>query len=213
MTKHPKRACVHFSCFRKLAFVLCLLVSGCSQVPKLQPIPENCTPSRQEVLSTDPAWTIEGKLSVRTPEDSSTAYINWQQLNQHTYIIELTGPLGAGSLKLSRPSKSDPIRVEHADGTFTSASSAEALYRLTGQWISLETLKGWLLAETIKDPDSITIESKGWEVAYRRWDTTNSFPMPSLIKGKSLHQSLNINLLVSSWRFPELDFHTLCLTP
>ena len=84
--------------FAKVSFILfssisALTLSGCQS---LQTQPQSTQPTTQGLNQ----FNLQGKIGVKTPQQSGSAFFTWQQ-NQEQFDIELSGILGVGKTQIT----------------------------------------------------------------------------------------------------------------
>ena len=94
-------------------------------------------------------FNLQGKIGVKTPQQSGSAFFTWQQ-NQEQYDIELSGILGVGKTQIS--GQPGQVTLNSAKtGTITAESPEELLERATGWQAPITNLVDWVQAKTTSD--------------------------------------------------------------
>lgn len=111
-----------------LLLLALLLASGCAH-RSLTP-PQDLLEHQRQV-QTIGAWTLTGKLGIRTTEESGSASVKWVQ-DTANYQINLSGPLGQKSMIITgTPEK---VRLEQTGEPPQEAKTAEALIKKSAGW-------------------------------------------------------------------------------
>lgn len=108
--------------FPKLCVALCsssvLLLTGCQHLS--QPKKTIISPQVQDENN----FSLQGKIGVRTPQQSGSAFFTWIQ-QQDQFDIELTGILGVGKTQIQ--GKSGEVTLNSSKTGLITASSPEEL--------------------------------------------------------------------------------------
>src|SRR5690554_3950347 len=196
------------------ALSMLLVLSGCSQFSAKEQLTGSGQASswqahKQQITPID-AWQINGKLGIRSEQESGSAILFWLQ-RQDYFDISLSGPLGQGSTRLT--GRQGAVSLEIANrGTFT-ATTAEALMQQQLGWsLPVEHLLWWvrgLPAPQIKsrvqlNDDSLlaTLEQDQWLVEYLSYRNENGLQLPERIKLSGA--DLNITLVIKQWQARQL---------
>lgn len=161
---------------------------------------------REAALSKIKAWQINGKIAVRTPKDSGSANVDWQQ-SGGSYNIDLTGPLGSNSMKLKgRPGA---VTMTTSKGERFSASSPEEL--LGRQWgfnVPVSNLKYWVRglpapggANNQRFDEANRLSSftqNGWHVQYPSYTSRHGVDLPSKVFITS--SALDVKIVIYNWQ-------------
>lgn len=128
--------------FHKLCLALCatcsLLLTGCQQYVKPQPPAESQTPQLQNQFS------LQGKIGVRTPQQSGSAFFSWAQ-QQDNFDIQLSGILGVGKTQIE--GKPGQVTLNSAKtGLIQAETAEELLQRATGWQAPISHLVHWVQA-------------------------------------------------------------------
>ncbi len=177
---------------------LVLLLAGCAGWQKSPPPEEKTAP----VLT---HWEMEGKLGIRTPEESGSTVIYWNQLGD-TYDITLTLPFGRTLARVE--GEPDKVKLLVPGQPERMADSAELLlwYQL-GWRIPVSQLFYWVqgvpapdlpLVRLEKEDNRITeIEQGGWVISYDRFENHGGLLRPARIK--ATYTDLKLTLVIKQW--------------
>ncbi|WP_180129869.1 lipoprotein insertase outer membrane protein LolB [Acinetobacter sp. YH12072] len=141
-----------------------LFMSGCQQmVQQKAPV----TPSVQA----ENQFQLQGKIGVRTPQQSGSAFFTWVQ-QQEEFDIELTGILGAGKTQISGTPGQVTLNSAKT-GLIKAATAEELLQRATGWQAPISHLVDWVQARPATQSAQIQKDSsqrisqiieQGWTV-------------------------------------------------
>ena len=127
----------------KIIFALTATASlgftGCQQVVK----PVQSTPTL-EAAKPNNQFNLEGKIGVKTPEQSGSAFYTWVQ-NQDNFDIQLSGILGIGKTIIT--GKPGEVTLNSSKtGQITAATPEELLERATGWVTPITHIIDWVQA-------------------------------------------------------------------
>lgn len=102
-------------------------------------------PSTKTTQQQDNQFSIQGKIGVRTPEQSGSAFFTWIQNNQH-FNIELTGALGIGRTQIEGQTGQVTLN-NNKTGQITATTPEELLQKATGWQAPITHLTQWVQAK------------------------------------------------------------------
>lgn len=114
-----------------------LFLTGCQQMINPQ---KPVTPSVQA----DNQFQLQGKIGVRTPQQTGSAFFTWVQ-QQEEFDIELSGILGVGKTQISGTPGQVTLNSAKT-GVIQAASAEELLQRATGWQAPISYLVDWVQA-------------------------------------------------------------------
>ena len=177
--------------------VALILLAGCSH----QPQPEGqlwLSRSQQQANHGIQQWQIGGKIGIRSPSDSNTAYLNWQQCGD-SFDIRLSGPLGQGAAHLW----GDSLQVQlQTNEQLYSADKPEQLLAQQGWQLPVSQLVYWVRGlpapgHAISQTGSNGFSQMGWQIDYRQWLSLDDHSLPK--KAVASHPQLKVTLLLKNW--------------
>lgn len=187
------------------------LLAGCAGRPATpeggrQPGGWEAQQARVEALDT---WTLIGKAGLRTPEESTSANLDWSQY-PHYYRLLISGPFGSGRNLLE--GREGRFTLTTAEGRFE-AETPEALMREQLGWsLPVGALGDWirglpaperpyrLETDTLGFPRHL--QQDGWVIEYRDWTQVASLWLPRRLV--MTYDEVRVTLVVNEWR-PSLD--------
>lgn len=197
-----------------IALGLLLILSGCSHFSSQEQLEGSGKPSswqaHKQLITPIDAWQINGKLGIRSSQDSGSAVLFWLQ-RQDYFDIRLSGPLGQGSTRLT--GRQGAVSLEIANrGTFQ-APSAEALMQQQLGWsLPVDNLLWWVRglpaphskskAQLNSDSLLASLEQDNWHIEYLSYRTENGLQMPERIKLSG--GDLKITLVIKQWQARQL---------
>ncbi|MBA2648774.1 MAG: outer membrane lipoprotein LolB [Legionella sp.] len=148
-------------------------------------------------------WEIHGALAAKNKSKGWSASLNWLQFGPNTYQIRLMGPLGSGSVLIS---KKDNL-ISFKDGrTITTSNNAEdLLLKQTGIRLPVKNLYYWVRG--LAAPGSVQakildktrhlqrLQQNGYTIDFLQYNNIMGFLLPTIIRleGNGLLVKVNIN--------------------
>lgn len=210
----------------KAIWLLALLLAGCATAPVLPPPVDNPSAAwraRQIELQRVTRWKIQGRLALHTAEQGLQASLHWVR-ERERHILDLTGPLGRGHVRLSLDREGAQLR--DADGkTYKAENAQQLLYRHTGWVVPLNELNYWILGLPAPDVSANqdmdewgrlkTLRQSGWEIRFLEYTRTGALELPSKLFIKKQtdgadatelkNAALNLRLSIERWTLNERD--------
>ncbi|MGD8526392.1 MAG: lipoprotein insertase outer membrane protein LolB [Thioalkalispiraceae bacterium] len=187
----------------KYLFLLAiLLLTGCASLPEpvtdkpvAVPDPQAAWQQRQANLTGLEHWHLQGRVSLRSEEESWILKVDWQQQSQKVFKILLSGPF-SGMLQLS----GDGSNVELNDGeqSLVAPDAESLLLEHTGIRMPVNGLRYWMLG--LPQPDKKVKDLK-LDVA-GRLDSLQQDEWQVNIQGYQRHDGeiLPVKLLINNHR-------------
>lgn len=168
---------VFFASIATASFAL----TGCQQYVKT---PQTTAPQVQDAQN----FSLEGKIGVKTPKQTGSAFYTWQQ-NHDNFDIQLTGILGIGKTIIE--GKPGQVTLNSAKtGEITAATPEELLERATGWVAPITHIVDWVQAKPATTTAKIekdqqqrpkTIIEDGWTVDFS-YNDADSLPNKLILK-------------------------------
>lgn len=119
------------------------LLSGCQNVAKTPATVTTTLPQAADVASKQ--FNLEGKIGIKAPQQSGSAFYNWVQ-DQDEFSIQLNGILGMGKTIIE--GQPGQVTLNSSKTGLISASSPEELLEQATGWIAPIThLVSWVQAQ------------------------------------------------------------------
>jgi len=152
--------------------LLLLNLTGCQQWVK--PSKPSVTPSPTSTPTAVPTqFQLTGKIGVRTPQQSGSAFYAWAQEDQR-FAIELSGALGIGQTRIE--GANSKFSLENSNTGRLEADSPEALLqKATGWQAPISQLPRWVMGVAIaadspatydEQQRLATLSEQGWQVRF-----------------------------------------------
>lgn len=174
-----------------------LLMFGCASAPPTTEIFPN---TQQNTQLTQ--WELEGRIGIRTSTEGFSANIHWQQCDEN-FLIQLSGPLGLGAVKIYGNQQS--ISIESNEGTQYFDRNSQALEQALGFTLPFDELFYWIKAlpqpNTAFESHPTGFTQSDWQLDYSNWQTLENYQLPEKIKLQSLQniQTKRIMLKINNW--------------
>lgn len=203
---------------RLLALSLCLaLLAGCaSRAPTTDAPPRERGDwsAQTERLQMLERWRLAGKVGLRTPDDATSANLDWVQAPRH-YRMLISGPFGAGrSVLESTPGN---VTLTTGEGRFQAATPEQLMQQQLGWSLPISALDYWVRGLPAPGSDHAMqadprgfptrLNQAGWTIEYRDWSWA-----PELAGGLWLprrlvmsYGDLHATLIVNQWRPNAID--------
>lgn len=192
---------------RYITLLTLLLLTACATLPSSktaynQNIP---WPTRVKQLTKIKTWQLSGKVAVQLPQQSMSAYLNWQQQNK-LYHLNLFGPLGIGAVNIT--GKPGQFILKNSEGETLTARSPEKLIEQGLGWrLPVSDLYFWIRG--LPDPKLnsqkqfdryhhlTTLKQNGWTIKYLRYTGTHGVDLPSQMLLS--RPQLSLQLIIAHW--------------
>lgn len=196
-------------------FLFLIMLASCATVKQTQTQQPAQTEAvnvpvenRVTSLSNIQNWDLDALIAIRNnaKNDSGTANMKWQQ-SRSNYNIQLFGPLGSNSVKLSgRPGK---VSMETSDGKRSSAASPEILLAAKTGWrIPVSNLYYWIRglpvptlggSKIYDNANHLTqLVQQGWTIRFQNYTSVNQVDLPTKIF--LANPELNVKIIVNHWQ-------------
>lgn len=183
-------------------------LAGCSGLqPSPTPPPSATMETWEDVqasLRSLTHWTLDGKIGIRTQDDSQSARLHWRQQAEQ-YAIELTGPLGQGGLKIEGQPGTILLDLG-GDDRYRSSSPEQLLQDTLGWSLPIQEIRWWVRGlpapeqphtASFKGPRLQSLSQAGWTIEYQRYLQQQNYWLPGKIKLS--HDDLKITLIIKEW--------------
>lgn len=190
---------------RHLAPLVFLLLAGCAATPVMPPVadPQQAWRDQQQQLARVAQWQLGGRIAIRTEDEGWQASIDWQQRDQG-YTIQLTGPLGQGSLRLEGDGR--VVTLSRGDDVLVDEDAEALLYRQMGWRVPVAALRYWALglpapgiAEHELNPQGLLarLRQSGWNIEFRDYTRRGDLMLPGRLFISNHHAQ--VRLVVDRW--------------
>jgi len=197
---------------RLLALLLALaLLAGCAgraPAPEVERAAGQWQAQAERLAELD-TWVLVGKVGLRTPEESTSANLDWSQ-HPHYYRLLISGPFGSGRSTLE--GREGRFSMNTPDGRWEAETPEALMEQQLGWSLPVSALSDWIRGLPAEDTphrlekDALgfpqRLEQDGWEIAYREWMRVADLWLPRRLV--MTYDDLRVTLVVTDWR-PALD--------
>jgi outer membrane lipoprotein LolB len=188
---------------------LTVLLTACAGQQARLPTDASWTEHSARLQALD-SWSAEGKLALRSAEQSESASLLWQQDGRNTRL-QLSGPMGLNSTAIH--SDGDRLEVRRGDDIRSfDISTPGAMVRNTGWDLPLQALPHWLkglpapdtrISGLELDPNRTllrTLHQGGWEIHYETYANFGDFTLPTRLQIQRADTSARV--IIRNWQIP-----------
>ena len=172
---------------QSLAYSLMVLtLSACQHAPVLQPTPVTAQPSAPipiKVITAPQGFTLTGKIGVKTPQQSGSAFYAWAQTGDR-FAIDLSGALGIGQTHIE--GVQGHVTLDNSTTGHLEAQAPETLLKQATGWDApISSLRYWVMGVPAATPDAVsrdnigrlqTLTEQGWHVRFEYSDAVGVRP-------------------------------------
>lgn len=154
-------------CLPATIFLFSLVLTACTSVPP--PVPGG-----------EDAWSLTGRLGVRSGEQKGSFGIDWRQ-GHNAFDVTLFGPLGVTAARVYGDGEGVSMDVP-GQGTVSAETPEALIARTLGMDIPVTPMRYWVRGEPAPGPwrgDGDTIRQFGWQV---NWLARDASGLPTKIR-------------------------------
>lgn len=186
------------------------LLSGCSLLSRQATEPlQLSVDQRQQQLLAMQRFTIQASLSIKTPAESISGNLRWQQLRSEHFQARMANMLGISLFELSESEIGSQLQLRGE--TYQAMDASSLLWQLAGWSIPLADMPLWLRGIPGNSATAIQYDEAGRVVAFKLTDSTGigwqlqyrSFFNDSLSLPRQMQlnsDDTQIKLVIRSWQ-------------
>lgn len=201
---------VSFSNRRLSILLLLTFLAGCSIKPKTPPPESVMAPAqRQQQLAAMQQFTVQASMGLKSPAESVSGNLRWQQFNNTDYQARLANMLGISLFELRQQADLTELLVRGERYQATDASSL--LWQLAGWSIPLHDMALWLRGLPGDSATELEYDHAGrlisftltdstgirWQLSYRSF-FNDALSLPKQLQLQS--DDTQIRLVIRSWQ-------------
>lgn len=157
------------------------------------------------------AWSLRGRLAVRTDDHGGQATLSWERAAVRD-SIRLDGPFGQGVVRVTQDA--DGAQLLDAEAReYRAATAGELLYRYTGWELPIDELGWWVRglpapgAASTRVLDEAgrlrSLSQQGWRVQYERYLRVGAVELPgrlTLVRAAdSSRPGMEVRFVIERW--------------
>lgn len=180
------------------------MLSGCQLITQQPTLSSQQLESGQQASPSN-QFSLQGKIGVRTPEQSGSAYYTWVQ-NQADFNIQLNGILGMGKTIIE--GQNGQVSLNSAKTGLISAESPEELLKQATGWVApITALVDWVQARPATPQAKLQKDSsqrisqiveEGWTVELSYQDQAQLPNKLVLVQQLDADQQNRVTLLIQN---------------
>jgi outer membrane lipoprotein LolB len=201
---------------KRLIFLLAVIsLTACTTIPPhpLVADPEKKWEQRQLDLSKINDWSLNGRIAIINGEESWHLAIEWQR-HDDKYILDLSGPFGAGHAQLTGTNEG-VVLVDADHHYFYSDSPDSLLHEVTGIHMPVKSLLYWMRGLPNKDIKQQKqkldefgrlqqLQQDDWVVQFKHYIDVARHELPQKIFIDS--HDLKVKIFVDEWDIKDKTF-------
>lgn len=204
---------------RNLIFLFAVIsLTACSSAPPRQHVadPDKKWEQRKSELSEINDWIMTGRIAIVNGQESWQLSMEWQR-HADKYILDLSGPFGAGHAQLTG-TKDGVVLVDANQNYFYADSPDRLLQEVTGVRMPVKSLLHWIkgLPDWNIKKEKLNIDGfgrlqqlhqDGWLVRFKRYIDVDKHELPQkvFIDG----HELKVKIFVDSWDLKSNRFKSI----
>jgi outer membrane lipoprotein LolB len=171
------------------------------------PIPEKTPVGSATTAENIHAWSAHGAIAGNDDKKAWSATVYWKQLSAHNYALQLFGPVGVGTIKITGTPSHVTLVTSKGD-RFESASAENLLAKQTGWNVPISNLYYWVRGlpapnfSAKKSYDSqhrlSELHQDGWSVHYADYTMVNGAALPGKITLSN--PPYRIKMVIKEWQ-------------
>lgn len=196
---------------RSLLFVLAIWFNtACTSTHQLSQPTELLAPEqRQQQLMAMQSFTVQASLGIKSPNESVSGSLRWQQQDQDNYQARLANALGISLFELTSNTLLTELQVRGE--RYQAADASNLLWQLAGWSIPLQDMALWLRGLPGDTATDLVYDNAGrlisfslldstgiqWQLSYRRF-FDDGLSLPRHLELQSADTQLR--LVIRSWQ-------------
>lgn len=152
------------------------------------------------------SWELSGAMAARSKNKSWTASVNWMQNGASSYQIRLFGPLGSGTVLISR--QGGMVSFRDGPKSASSRNADELLSKQTGVRLPVNNLYYWVrgipapgAVQSAKRDQAnhlVLLRQAGYTIQYLSYSMSGKTALPTRIRLQG--NGVSIKMVIKRWR-------------
>lgn len=179
---------------RVTIFVAAAILAGCATSPRT-----DGTRAPQDSEN----WLASGRMAVSGARDGGSGSFIWRQQRGDS-TVQLRGPVGIGSLKLSIGEYG--LRIDTGDRILEAEAAQAELSARLGAEVPVQSLRYWLRGEPApgdhvwtRNDNATVLEQQTWRIEYQKFDDSFGMPLPS--RFVATNGPAKVRIVIDRWKF------------
>lgn len=198
-----------------LLLAVILVLSACSTSPPRQSVadPEKRWQERKLALADINDWFLQGRVAIVNSDEAWHLNMNWQR-HADKYILDLSGPFGAGHAQLTG-SAAGVMLLDADMNSFYADSPDRLLYETTQLRMPVKSLLYWMRGlpdRELKNDKHLLdaygrlaqLQQDGWRVRFRSYVDIDQYELPQKIFIDGHH--LTVKIFIDEWDLKSKTF-------
>ena len=154
------------------------------------------------------SWTLVGKAGLRTPEENTSANLDWNQTPYYFRML-ISGPFGGGRSVLE--GREGRFSLTTSEGRFEAETPEALMEEQLGWSLPVRAMPDWVRGlpgdhasyqlETYELGFPSHLQQDGWEIDYRDWEQAEGMWLPRRLVMN--YGDVRITLVVNQWQASE----------
>ena len=177
--------------------------------------PDKKWEQRKVALSGLNDWLIHGRIAIINGHESWNLSLNWQR-HSDKYILDLSGPFGAGHAQLTGTAEG-VILVDSDENYFYADTPDRLLQEVTGLRIPVKSLLYWMRGlpnwNIKKEKQKIDgfgrlsfLQQDGWQIRFKKYIDVENHELPQKIFIDGF--DLKVKIFVDEWDLKSKNFNS-----
>ncbi len=178
---------------KRMTLVSFCLLTACAppkpseELPVNKPMPLEQRTAETKTIS---SWEINGAMAAKSKAKGWSATLNWTQSGPSNYKIRLVGPLGGGSVLVSK--QGGVVTFQDGAKKSTSSNADELLLKETGIRLPVNNLYYWvrglpapggIQSEQHDQYNHLThLKQSGYSINFTKYTSVKGIDLPSMIR-------------------------------
>ncbi len=191
-----------------LLLLTLVILSGCTRLPEKLSETEQASRWLQHQLEINQifSWYINGRVGIKTDQQSGSASIFWQQAGGN-YEMRIVAPLGQGTYVFK--GSPEGVQMRGPDELLLSAETPEELMQTGLGWsVDLRGLRYWVRGIPAPDTEYNQLvldelgrlgylDQSGFSIEIQRYANVDKFALPEKLLIRS--PGLQLKMLIKNW--------------
>lgn len=160
---------------------------------------------RKERTNTISSWEIRGAMAAKNKAKGWSASMNWVQNGANSYQIRLMGPLGSGTVLISK--KGSTITFQDGRKRVTSTNADELLLKQTGIRLPVSNLYYWVRglpapggagAEQHDQSNHLVhLQQSGYSINFGNYTSVKGVDLPGMVRLEG--NGVMVKVIIKNW--------------